>query len=362
MKKVDELIKQAVVDKVFPGAVLLVSDGETINFHKAYGYADIYTKEPVTIDTIFDLASFTKPLATTLGIMKLIESNRLTIESTIKSIIPLFIGTDKENITIRQLLLHRSGLIAYLPFYKQLCMKPFALRKKILFEIICSEPLISIAGTKTLYSDLGFMILGEIIEKISNVRLDCFLYENIYKPLQLINFFFIDLNSNEPVVSFPIKKFASTEVCPWRKVVLNGAVHDDNAYTLGGIMGHAGLFGTASDVNKLLSEMLLLFHGKLKSCLFNRRLLCEFFTNGRDTGRTYGFDLPSIKGSSSGVFFSKMSVGHLGFTGTSFWMDLSCSRIIIFLTNRVHPDRNNNKIRAFRPALHDAVMKNWGSC
>jgi len=372
MKKINEFMRQGVADKVFPGAVLLVSNGNSILFHRAYGCTDIYTKERVTKETIFDLASFTKPLATTLGVMKLIENKKLSLDCTIKSILPFFNKTDKENITIKQLLLHRSGLIAHLPFYERLCTEPYHLRKKILFEMICAEPLFCIAEKETVYSDLGFMILGEIIEKITNVRLDCFLDEKIYKPLGLKNLFFpnsTQSDSSQPdsmqfdtSICLPNRKFASTEACPWRKMVLNGVVHDDNAYAIGGIMGHAGLFGTANDVNILLSDLLMSFYGKSMSNLFNRELLQVFFMPNKDAGRTLGFDLPSLTGSSSGKFFSKTSVGHLGFTGTSFWMDLSCSIIVILLTNRVHPDRNNNKIRLFRPLLHDTVMKTLKSC
>jgi CubicO group peptidase (beta-lactamase class C family) len=139
---------------------------------------------------------------------------------------------------------------------------------------------------------------------------------------------------------------------------LEGVVHDENAYVCGGVQGHAGLFGTARDIYDLLRELLSVFHGHFSACVFQRDILKVFWHRQEDTGRGLGFDSPSLKGASCGRYFSKKSVGHLGFTGTSFWTDPDRSVIIILLTNRVHPSRENIKIRAFRPKLHDAVMKN----
>jgi len=361
MEKVRRLMKQAVQDNVFPGGVLLVSKNDLIIFFEAFGYADIFSKRPVKRDTIFDLASLTKPLATTLAVIKLVQQSRLDIDQHLESVLPQFRNTEKGGIKIRHLLGHNSGLPDHRPYYEQLHKLAPDIRKAALRGFLVKESLIYPIGEKVLYSDLGFMILGWIVEAVSGKHLDHFMDEKIYRPLGLENLFFVETHPFKKESVFgrasPLE-FAATEFCPWRNVLLNGAVHDDNAYTVGGIEGHAGLFGAASDVCVLLSELLATFHGYFSTCIFQRNILKEFFKRQEGTDRALGFDTPSLHDSSSGSYFSKRSVGHLGFTGTSFWMDLDLSVIVILLTNRVHPSRDNIKIKAFRPKLHDAIMKN----
>jgi CubicO group peptidase (beta-lactamase class C family) len=177
----------------------------------------------------------------------------------------------------------------------------------------------------------------------------------IYQPLGLNNLFFISGNPEEPR-----GHFAATENCPWRKKILVGQVHDENAYVVGGVEGHAGLFGTADNIYRLLVELLFIYCGRSKSTLFHKDLLQRFFKRLPGTDKALGFDTPSATGSSCGRGFSQNSVGHLGFTGTSFWMDLERSVIVILLTNRVHLSRENEDIKQFRPVLHDAVRKTMG--
>jgi CubicO group peptidase (beta-lactamase class C family) len=356
MKEVNSLMRHAISERVFPGGVLLVSKEDSIIFFEPYGYADIFSKTIMTRDTVFDLASLTKPLATTLAVIKLIQQDKLDLEQTIGSILPQFKKTDKKQIRIKHLLYHNSGFPDYRPYYKKLCKLPSNIRKTALRDLLVKEPLLHPIGKRVLYSDLGFMILGWVVENVSEMRLDRFVDEEIYRPLGLENLFFVDLESAPRE-----RKFASTELCPWRNILLNGAVHDDNAYVVGGIEGHAGLFGTAGDVNILLTELLSVYYGCSSTCLFQKDLLHNFFERQKNTDRTLGFDTPSLRGSSSGKYFSKRSVGHLGFTGTSFWMDTDSSVIVMLLTNRVHPTRDNNKIKAFRPKLHDTIMDNIAS-
>lgn len=353
MDQIDNLMKQAINDNVFPGGVLLISKCGSIIFNKAYGYSNIFTRRFMTKDTIFDLASLTKPLATTLAIMKLVQQLKLDIEQNLGSILPFFKNTEKKNIKITNLLCHNSGLPDYNPYYKILCKLQFNSRSSVLKNLIINEPLIYPTGSKTLYSDIGFMILKLVVESLSKKKLDIFVSEEIYKPLGLNNLFFININSK-------LQKgiFAATELCPWRNVVLDGIVHDDNAYVMGGIDGHAGLFGTANDINILLSTLLSNLNGNSKTCLFKKKLVELFFKKYKNSDRALGFDTPSLDYSSCGKFFSKNSVGHLGFTGTSFWMDIEKSIIIILLTNRIHPTRNNIKIKLFRPEIHNTIMKN----
>jgi len=355
MQQVDTLMHKGISDKVFPGAVLLVSREDSILFIKAYGYANIFTKSPMVEDTIFDLASLTKPLATTLAIMNLVEGSKLDLEQSLGSVLPKFKKTEKEQIKIKHLLSHSSGLPDYRPYYKELAKLPMGSRKDALMDLIAVEPLIYQTGKKELYSDLGFMILRQVVEHISGKQLGRFVDEVVYKPLTSDTgrgLFFADTDSG-----LRLGRYAATEFCPWRNILLEGVVHDENAYVMGGIDGHAGLFGTVGGVFNLLSALLFAYHGFSSTHVFKKDLLKIFFKRQNNTEKALGFDTPALHNSSSGDFFSRKSVGHLGFTGTSFWMDLERSVIVILLTNRIHPSRDNIKIKAFRPEIHNAIME-----
>jgi len=358
MKQVDKLMQQAVSDNVFPGAVLLVSRGGETFFFEAYGEANIFSNISVEKDTVFDLASLTKPLATTLAVMKLFQQGKLDIEANLGNVLPQFKATDKEDITIRHLLCHNSGLPDYRPYFKLLNKISVKDREKALEEFLIKESLLFPIGEQTIYSDLGFMILKLVVESVSGMRFDRFVFQEIYKPLGLKKMFFVDLNTSKDAASIPYIKFAATERCPWRNIILEGEVHDDNAYVSGGIAGHSGLFGTASDVNGLLTELISTYSGQTSGSVFQREILQMFFRKQKDSNRALGFDLPSLLNSSCGEYFSRNSVGHLGFTGTSFWMDIEQGIIVTLLTNRVHPSRDNEKIKKFRPEIHNAIMKN----
>jgi CubicO group peptidase (beta-lactamase class C family) len=352
MQKVDRLMRQAVSENIFPGAVLLVSRENSICFFKAYGYANIFSKTAMTRETVFDLASLTKPLATALAVMLLVQRGKLRLEQDLGGLLPEFKASDKSAIQLQHLLYHNAGLADYRPYYKTICSLPPENRLNALREGLLNEPRIHPIGQKVLYSDLGFMILRWVVERVCGQRLDHFVTNEIYSLLALDDLYFIELGRNAPEA-----KFAATEKCPWRGILLEGRVHDENAYTLGGIAGHAGLFGTAQSVYLLLSDLMFTYHGYDSSRLFEKERVRTFFSRLPETDKTLGFDAPSPGQSSSGRYFSVNSVGHLGFTGTSFWMDLEREIIVIFLTNRVHPTRANNALKAFRPKLHDTVMK-----
>jgi len=352
MNPVDALMRQAISERVFPGAVLLVSREGTVACHHAYGFADLISRRLMTTETIFDLASLTKPLATALAVMILIQQGDIGTEQELGDILPVFKDDKKSNIKVKHLLNHTSGLTDYRPYYKEIAQVPMEYRKQALHNLLVNEPLINPIGTKVRYSDLGFMILAWMVEHISKKRLDCFVSEMIYGPLGLDNLFFVDLSTKKhPGV------FAATEQCPWRKTLLAGQVHDENAYVVGGIQGHAGLFGTAAAVHRLASNLLSAYQGSSPDSLFQTELVRLFFRRLPNTDKAFGFDAPALKNSSAGSYFSANSVGHLGFTGTSFWMDLDRLVIAVMLTNRVHPSRDNMAIKAFRPKLHDAVMQ-----
>ncbi len=354
MRRVRDLMQNGLDDGVFPGGVLLVAKQGRIAFLEAFGRARIEPERTMTTDTVFDLASLTKPLATAVSVMAFVQQGKVTLDQTLRRSIPDLSHTDKKGITVRQLLCHTSGMPDYRPYYEALRKRPPSERKGEVRKLLLGEPLIHEPGKVCLYSDPGFMILEWLIEAISEKPLDRVVQELVYDPLRLENLFFIPLDGAKHRVDH---LYAATEKCPWRGKILEGEVHDDNAYTLGGVAGHAGLFGTAIDVYGLLQELLNAYLGEPNTGVFDQDLVQSFLQRHSHVGSwALGFDTPSRPDSSSGRYFSDQSVGHLGFTGTSFWMDLEKSVVVILLTNRIHPTRENEKIKAFRPKLHDAVM------
>jgi serine-type D-Ala-D-Ala carboxypeptidase len=356
----DILLKEGVTERVYPGAVLLViHQGETV-FFRAVGRAAL-EPHPVSMkrETIFDLASLTKPLATTLAMMKLVDQGRVDLDEPIGEFLPVQIPGDKQEITPRLLLSHASGLSDWEPFYSRLEGVSPDLRKQQVRDWIMASPLVSSPGNKALYSDLGFMLLEWIIEQQAGIPLDEFLERHFFGPLESRTLFLYD-----KAHPFHLKKsaFAATEFCSRRNRLLQGEVHDENAYAMGGYAGHAGLFGTAQDVSRIGDFLLQSYLGTDQEWLQPGTVRAFFARqkNPEDTTWALGWDTPSPSGSSSGIYFSEKSVGHLGFTGTSVWIDLEEQVIVVFLTNRVHPSRENERIKAFRPRLHDGVMEACG--
>lgn len=352
MDGVDREMASGVRSGVFPGAVLLVSRGREILFHRAYGVANLFTGSAVGLDTVFDLASLTKPLATALALMKLTAQGRLTLETPLGFLLPEFAHTEKRAITIAQLLAHQSGYPAYRPYYRALHRLAPGLRAACLRRLLVAQPLADTPGRRTIYSDLGYLVLQWVAERVSGRPLDRFLQETVYEPLAVDRLFFPGRDGVPDGGSV-----AATEFCPRRNLLLSGRVHDDNADVVGGVAGHAGLFGTARGVHQVLRRLLDAHRGSAESLALRPDLVRLFCTPWGPGGRPPGFDRPEGRGSSAGRHFSAHTVGHLGFTGTSFWMDLERGVIVVLLTNRVHPSRANAAIRTFRPRLHDAVME-----
>ncbi len=354
----DCLMKRAVADGVFPGGVLLVGRKDRILFHRAYGKADLFAPRKMTLKTVFDLASLTKPLATALAVLHLHQEEKLHVDQPAARILPALRGTEKQEITLRHLLSHEAGLPAYRPYYLTLAGMPPGKRKPHLRDLLSNERLESPPGRKALYSDLGFMLLEWVVESVSGMPLDAYVERNVYAKVapSLGNRLFFPASK----CPLPDVSFAATEFCPWRNRVIKGEVHDENAAVTGGIGGHAGLFGTALGVWNLLSLLMDAFHGSFKTPLFRTGTLEMAFRPSPVGGKALGFDTPAPVNASCGGRFSTNTVGHLGFTGTSFWMDLKRQVTVILLTNRIHPSRENHKIRTFRPLLHDAVMAALG--
>jgi CubicO group peptidase (beta-lactamase class C family) len=366
---VERAFDEALAQGVFPGAVLLVGRDETIVYERAFGSRSLApAQSSMQIGMIFDLASLTKPLATSLAIMLLIKEKKLRLDDHVTRFIPTFGVFGKSSISVRQLLNHSSGLAAWKPFYEEIAKGEKSGKinfiasqaaKTHVLEQIHREKLVSPPGTQSLYSDLGFMILGEVVEFISGYSLDRFCQDKVFKPLGLRSTSFVDLTQLRTRRIQPVEAMiAPTENCPWRKKILCGEVHDDNAYAIGGVAGHAGLFSSAHDIHSLLARLALCLRGQ--DDFVPQSLLQEFLTKDEKTAgstRALGWDTPSPGKSASGSYFSPRSVGHLGFTGPSVWWDLEKGCHVILLNNRVHPTRKNEKIADFRPRIHDLIMK-----
>jgi CubicO group peptidase (beta-lactamase class C family) len=344
-------MQSAVADGVFPGAVLVISLNRQVACHHAYGLANSDTGLKATTATVYDLASLTKPLATTLAVLKLIAEGELELASRIGDVLPDFANTEKAAIEIKHLLYHTAGLPDWRPYFRSLSTLPAGERAAELMTYLAREPLVSRVGAKCRYSDLGFMILHRLVEVTTGQGLDRFVHEQFYRPLGISDLFFIP-DSNPRLH----RDYAATEKCTWRRRTLSGEVHDENAAAMGGVAGQSGLFGTAAGVHQLLAALIDIYSGKAGQQLLPADLLKQAFTRCSECQRGLGFDCPDKVGSSSGSHFSHNSVGHLGYTGTSFWVDLERSITVILLSNRVHPSRTNDAIKQFRPILHDTIM------
>ncbi len=351
--KIDDLISAGVKEGVYPGCVLLIAiNGHVDYFNESGNLSLIPSQIPMKRDTIFDLASLTKPLATTLALMDFVDKGLIGLDQPLSELIETDVPEDKRGITPRLLLNHCAGLIDWAPFYLDLVNYEPEKRKRALRELIIKRDLEYAPGQDCRYSDPGFMLLEWIIEEKTGAALDEYLVKKFYEPLALKRTFM-----NRGVPPFDREIIAATEECPWRKKVIQGEVHDENAWAVGGFSGHAGLFSTAREVFILVNMIREHYYEKRRD-FFLPETVREFFRRQNIVkGSTWalGWDTPSQKGSSSGSGFSPNSVGHLGFSGTSIWMDLGRDIIAVFLTNRIHPTRENRKIKQFRPRLHDLI-------
>ncbi len=366
---VGDAFEEAIGQGILPGGVVLVGRGDEVVFNSAFGFRSLLPeKSPMQPDSIFDLASLTKALATTTALMLLVREKKIRLEDRVNRFIPNFGVFGKTHITIRHLLAHCSGLPSWKPYYKEIISAEKSGRpnfvasrgaRSFAFDGIHREKLVAPPGTRTLYSDLGFMLLGEIVEEISGRTLDRYCQEGIFDPMGLRSTFFVDFTLLRLRRVRPAReRIVPTENCPWRRRILCGEVQDENAYAMGGVAGHAGLFSSAQDIHQLISRLKRCYEGL--DPFLPADVVRRFFTRD-DTveGSSYalGWDTPASTDSSSGSYFSANSVGHLGFTGVSIWCDLEKNCHIILLTNRVHPTRENDGIHKFRPHIHDLIMK-----
>ncbi len=345
--KIDSVMRKAISDSAFPGAQLCVVKDGALVYNKSFGMLEYSSNSPrVNSSTMYDIASLTKVVVTTSCIMKLYDEGKLRLEDTVAHFIPEFVNHGKENITIRNLLMHSAGLPPFKLFYLT-CKTPEEVLDSIYHTNLIYPP-----GDSTVYSDFGFIILGKIVEAVSGVSLDVYARKSLFVPLEM------EQTMYSPPSSY-IKNIAPTEVdTVWRKKLIWGTVHDETAALLGGVAGHAGLFSTASDLAVFMQMMMS------RGSYGGRQLLkpetVELFTTLADTKsrRALGWDTKTMNGySTAGSLFGPKSFGHTGFTGTSLWADPEKKIFVILLTNRVNPTRNNTKIQQIRPAVHDAVVR-----
>lgn len=344
---IDSLMKQAVEDLVFPSAALLVAHREKI-LHKGY-----YGKARKGM--CFDIASLTKPICTATLAMLLVQEGKIELTQAVH-----------KKVTIEHLLSHTSGLPSWKPYYRELPLDAIGTEKgeRHILRSIMEEPLFAEPGKICEYSDLGYILLGDFLEKAGGKPLEVLFDEKIAKPLKLKNTFFVKQGVPTHGLTVPRRRFAPTEDCPWRRKVIHGEVHDQNCYAMGGVAGHAGLFATTSDVHRFVVALLKCYRGQ--SDWTKQKIVKEFLdwhisTSTHPHIGTYvlGWDTPTSGSSSAGRYFSPHSIGHLGYTGCSLWIDLNKDFWVILLTNRIHPSTANEKIKTFRPRLHDAVVREF---
>jgi serine-type D-Ala-D-Ala carboxypeptidase len=365
-----EKMQEGVDEGVFPGGVLLVSYQGQVVHHAAYGQASLIGQpDPVSCDTFYDLASLTKPLAAATAAALLVADGRIHLKDTLGRFVPELQQTNLREASLRHLLNHCSGLPDWRPFYAQIVPDgrrlremSLSVRRTAMYDAIHRELLIEAVGARSVYSDLGFILLGEILERVSGKDWSALCHSEIFPRLGLKNLFYMSEAGPTGGVSVAGRSFAATEQDEWRGRLLRGEVHDENAAVMGGVSSHAGLFGTAQAVFEAARVWLSAVLGEASP--LSPHWAKEFVRRqeiAQGSSWALGWDTPSSgangEPSSSGRLFSSSSFGHLGYSGTSVWVDPERQLIVVLLTNRVHPTRKNTCIRSFRPALHDAVVQ-----
>ena len=337
-----------------PGAVLGVThDGRRFVYGTGrLGDADAARPGPATL---YDLASLTKVVGLTSAMMLAVAEGKVELDAPVQRYVPAFMGSGKDSVTVRLLLAHASGLPAWRPLFREVSTRKEA------FALVDTTPLESRPGSQDRYSDLGAIVLTQVVEAAYGERLDSLLERRIFRPLGLTSLRYLPPQSWQP-------RIAPTELDPWRGRVLRGEVHDENAAVMDGVSGHAGLFGSAEDLLTFAEWMLERMEGRTDGGSEHnsssdsptlRPSVLDQFTRPRTivlgSSRALGWDTPA-PGSSAGTLLSPQSIGHTGFTGTSLWIDPEHRLAIVLLSNRVHPTRNSPRWNPSRARVADLVM------
>lgn len=344
-----DILRSGIAQRAFPGAAAAVTHQGKLIAHKGLGHFTYEATSPaVTAETIYDLASVTKVIATTTACMILCDRGLLKLDQPLVELLPEFAESgagqqgSRQKITLRMLLAHSSGLPAYIKLFQT------ALNKDELLAQALRVPLTADPGTRAEYSDIGFILLGEALEKLSGEPLDQFCQRKIFAKLNLGHTCF------NPPAGLKLTIPPTEDDRTFRHRLIQGEVNDENASVMGGVAAHAGCFSTVFDVSVFAHCMLQGGSPLVKKetlAIFTRRQ-----SSPLGTSRALGWDTPS-QPSQSGRYFSSRSYGHLGYTGTSLWIDPDRQLSITLLTNRTWPDRGSQSIKQIRPAFHDAIIE-----
>jgi len=374
LARVDRALDKSIGDAQTPGAVVLARmprEGEVIEHLSVRGHAVVRPERiPMTRDTIFDLASLSKPLATTTAFMLLVDEGMVALDDPVAKVLPAFAERGKEEVRFRHLLTHSSGLRPWRAFHELLIQRERKSGERLLgtpegrewiIDRILRSALVHEPGQAAVYGDLDFIVLGAAVETLTKEPLDLFCEKRIFGPLGMKDTRFLPIpvdgarghSSLSPAL---LRRVAATENCPWRDRILWGEVHDPNASAMGGVAGHAGLFSSVDDVMRFAQVFLDVWHGR--SDLLPREQVLRFSERQgmpEDSDWAIGWDTPTAGQSSSGRHFSERSVGNLGFTGTSLWIDLEREAVVVMLTNRVHLVAKRSRFD-LRPTVHDHII------
>ncbi|HYK82814.1 MAG TPA: serine hydrolase domain-containing protein [Gemmatimonadales bacterium] len=333
----------------FPGAVVAVGRHGRLALLAAVGHYGVADPRPVAPGTIYDLASLTKVVGLTTACMLLVDEGKLALDAPVERYVPEFRGAGKAQVTIRLLLSHAAGLPAWRPLFQETRSRAAAL------ALVDTTPLVTPPGRAAVYSDLGAIVLTQVVERLAGAPLDRWLAQRVFDPLGMAATRFL------PPVSWRDRIAPTENDTVFRHRMLRGEVHDENAGRLGGVSGHAGLFSNALDLARFAA--MLLNGGAWDTLQLVRSETVAEFTRRQDlvpgSTRALGWDTPPEppdSNSSAGTALSARAFGHTGFTGTSMWMDPEKDLFVILLTNRVHPTRANTAIRRVRPRVVDLVV------
>ena len=353
------MVLDAIQEGVVPGLVVAVGQGSRVLLARAFGNRQVEPAvAPATVETVYDLASLTKALVTSVLAMQGVEQAILDLDSSAGRYLPAL--HDRPEVTLRRLLAHASGFPAHRKLYERVLTQELGpASRAAVADLAAAESFVYTPGSKSVYSDLGFILLGRILELAMQGRLDVLAEKSIFRPLGLKAIAFVDRANRDAVLqsAFPGQNVAATERCPVRQRLVVGEVHDLNAYAMGGVAGHAGLFGSIGDIVQLTAALCAAYRGTDAAggrALVDRDVIRLFWQPAGVPGSTWrlGWDGPSAEGSMAGSLLSRRSVGHLSFTGCSIWLDPEQETYVIVLCNRIHPTvRADARFRAFRLAL-----------
>lgn len=346
--EVSRIMQKAVRDSVFPGGTVTVVRNGRMVFNEGYGYHDYQKTRPVRSSDVYDIASLTKPVATAAATMMLIDRGIFSLQTPVSDYFAEFSEGARAEITIEHLLSHTSGLPAFRAYVDELKTRDAIL------QAIRREPLINEPGGEKLYSDLGFILLAEIISEETGRSIDSFLNRELYYPMGMST----TVYRPERRGRFMMRRIPPTEFdAVYRNRIVQGEVHDERAYYMGGIAGHAGLFSSGADLGRF--AQMLLWNGKYSGQQFIEPATIAEFTARRPEGYALGFDLKSPEGfTTAGQLASDATYGHLGFTGSSIWIDPERNLAVIILTNRTYPQRGSSAgINQVRNNVMDAVFE-----